>query len=201
MMAKTHRRVIYMDNMLATRIDEQVFEAMKPYYFEYYGRMTSEVGHSMGVKLLEDVTKARKIVAKSINAKHDEIIFTSGGTESNNIAIKGLALANKKREKKKILTTKISRSCIIQSAKFMAENFGFLHEYLKVDREGFIDISDLELKLSKGDVLLVSILLANHEIGTIQEVDRISRLVHEYDAYLHVDASFAFLKMPVDVKN
>ncbi len=199
-MYQTNSKIVYMDNMLATRIDERVFDAMKPYYFEYYGRMTSEVGHSMGVKLLEDVTKARKIIANSINASPNEVIFTSGSTEANNIAIKGLALANKKKEKNVIITTKIARSCMIQSSKFMSEYFGYTHVYVKVDREGFIDVHDLEDKLSKNNVLLVSILLANHEIGTIQDIKQISRLVHDYGAYLHVDASFAFLKMPIDVR-
>src|SRR4030042_4010312 len=134
-------RNIYLDNAATTPVDEKVVSAMLPYFSEKYGNASSQ--HLVGQEAKRALEEARHIIAKSINAKDDEIIFTSSGTESNNLTLKGLFFANKENGKKHIITTKIEHDCVLNSCKWL-EKQGAKITYLSVDKEGFISLEELE---------------------------------------------------------
>lgn len=190
------QRTVYLDNATTTAMDPKVLEAMKPYFFEWYGSPTHEYGHTFGLKAREALEKSREVVARSIGAKPEEIIFTSGGTESNNLAIKGLALANK--EKRHLVTSKIEHTSVLNVIKSL-EKTGFKASYINVDGEGFIDLEQLEDEINE-ETLLVSIQHANQEIGTIQDIEEIGKICEEKDVLFHVDAVQSFTKLPIDVE-
>ena len=190
------QRTVYLDNATTTAMDPKVLEAMKPYFFEWYGSPTHEYGHTFGLKAREALEKSREVVARSIGAKPEEIIFTSGGTESNNLAIKGLALANK--EKRHLITSKIEHTSVLNVIKSL-EKTGFKASYINVDGEGFIDLEQLEDEINE-ETLLVSIQHANQEIGTIQDIEEIGKICEEKDVLFHVDAVQSFTKLPIDVE-
>ncbi len=190
--------MIYLDNALATRADDRVVREIEKYLVEYYGLPTSEVGHSMGVHLLQSLEEARKTVADAIGAEENEVIFTSGSTESDNIAIKGPSLRSKK--KKTLLVSEIGRKCQKNSAYYMKRHHGFEVGIIRPTPDGFIDIDDLSEKINE-DTFLVSIMHANHEIGSLNDLKQISSIVHDYDAFLHVDATYSFLANKINVKD
>jgi len=190
------QRTVYLDNATTTAMDPKVLDAMKPYFFEWYGSPTHEYGHTFGLKAREALEKSREVVARSIGAKPEEIIFTSGGTESNNLAIKGLALANK--EKRHLITSKIEHTSVLNVIKSL-EKTGFKASYINVDGEGFIDLEQLEDEINE-ETLLVSIQHANQEIGTIQDIEEIGKICEEKDVLFHVDAVQSFTKLPIDVE-
>lgn len=191
------RRIIYLDNAQSTRLDEQVLEAMKPYFFEFYGLPTTEVGHSMGVKLKEDIYQARKKIASSINAKTDELIFTSGATESNNIAIQGFLKANP--GKNHVITSPIEHSSVLALLKILENEGKVKLSVVKVDEKGIVDLDHLNELITK-NTALVSIQHANHEIGTIQNIKEIGKICHDNNVVFHTDAAQSFLKVPIDVE-
>jgi len=190
------QRTVYLDNATTTAMDPKVLEAMKPYFFEWYGSPTHEYGHTFGLKAREALEKSREVVARSIGAKPEEIIFTSGGTESNNLAIKGLALANK--EKRHLVTSRIEHTSVLNVIKSL-EKTCFKASYINVDGEGFIDLEQLEDEINE-ETLLVSIQHANQEIGTIQDIEEIGKICEEKDVLFHVDAVQSFTKLPIDVE-
>ncbi|KYH39617.1 MAG: cysteine desulfurase [Candidatus Bathyarchaeota archaeon B26-2] len=190
------QRTVYLDNATTTAMDPKVLDAMKPYFFEWYGSPTHEYGHTFGLKAREALEKSREVVARSIGAKPEEIIFTSGGTESNNLAIKGLALANK--EKRHLVTSRIEHTSVLNVIKSL-EKTGFKASYINVDGEGFIDLEQLEDEINE-ETLLVSIQHANQEIGTIQDIEEIGKICEEKDVLFHVDAVQSFTKLPIDVE-
>ena len=190
------QRTVYLDNATTTAMDPKVLDAMKPYFFEWYGSPTHEYGHTFGLKAREALEKSREVVARSIGAKPEEIIFTSGGTESNNLAIKGLALANKK--KRHLVTSRIEHTSVLNVIKSL-EKTGFKASYINVDGEGFIDLEQLEDEINE-ETLLVSIQHANQEIGTIQDIEEIGKICEEKDVLFHVDAVQSFTKLPIDVE-
>ena len=190
------QRTVYLDNATTTAMDPKVLEAMKPYFFEWYGSPTHEYGHTFGLKAREALEKSREVVARSIGAKPEEIIFTSGGTESNNLAIKGLALANK--EKRHLVTSRIEHTSVLNVIKSL-EKTGFKASYINVDGEGFIDLEQLEDEINE-ETLLVSIQHANQEMGTIQDIEEIGKICEEKDVLFHVDAVQSFTKLPIDVE-
>ncbi|HIE18360.1 TPA: cysteine desulfurase [Candidatus Bathyarchaeota archaeon] len=190
------QRTVYLDNATTTALDPEVLEAMKSYLFEWYGSPTHEYGHSFGLKAREALEGSREIIARSIGAEPHEIIFTSGGTESNNLAIKGLALANK--DKSHLITSKIEHASVLNVVKSLKKN-GFRASYIGVDEEGFVNLEELE-KTIDNQSLLVSIQHGNQEIGTIQDIKEIGGICKEKKVFFHVDAAQSFMKVPIDVK-
>lgn len=188
--------MVYLDNATTTVLDPEVLEAMKPYFSEWYGSPTHEYGHTFGLKAREALEKSRESIARSIGAKPEEVIFTSGGTESNNLAIKGLALASKKRSR--LITSKIEHTSVLNVIESL-EKSGFRASYVDVNEEGFVDLEQLEGEIDK-ETLLVSIQHANQEIGTIQYVKEIGSICKEKGALFHVDAVQSFTKLPIDVE-
>ena len=186
--------LIYLDNAASTKVDGSVVRAMEPYFLEKYGNASSV--HEKGEEAKRALERSRKIIAQSINAKPDEIIFTSGGTESNNFAIKGLAFSN--RNKKHIITSKIEHDCVLNACKWL-EGGGWEITYLDVDEEGFINLEELK-KTIREDTLVVSIIHGNNEIGTIQDIESIGKICKEKRILFHSDACQSYTKIKIDVK-
>jgi cysteine desulfurase len=190
-------KIVYLDNATTTRLDPEVLKAMEPYFLDYYGLPTTEYGHSFGLRAKEALEEARETIAKSLGAELQEVVFTSGATESNNLAIKGLALASK--GKKHLITSKIEHTSVLSVVKSLEKTQGFKASYLNVDEEGFLDLEQLKNEISK-ETLLVSIQHANQEIGTIQDIREIGKICNEQGALFHVDAAQSFTKLPINVK-
>ncbi|MCK4927065.1 MAG: cysteine desulfurase NifS [Candidatus Aenigmarchaeota archaeon] len=189
------RRTIYLDNSATTQVHPEVIDTIQPYLSEKYGNPSS-IYHK-GREAKEAVEDARNKVADLINAEPEEIIFTGSGTESNNMALKGIAFANKDRGKH-IITTKIEHKSILNTAKWL-EMQGFEVTYLNVDENGTVDIEQLK-KAIRPDTILVSVMFANNEVGTIQPIEEISNLLKNKSIYLHTDAVQAAGKLDLDVK-
>jgi len=189
------KKEIYLDNGATTRVDDEVVKAMEPYFNEKYGNASSS--HSFGQDAKNALALARKVIAKSINAKADEIVFTSGGTESNNLAIKGVAFANKQKGNH-IITTKVEHKCVLESCKWL-EKQGFEITYLDVDKKGFIDLKNLEEAITD-KTILVSVIHGNNEIGTINDLEAIGKICKEKNVYFHTDACQSYTKVEIDVK-
>lgn len=188
---------VYLDNGAITRMDERVLEAMQPYFFDVYAVATSEFGYSMGIEAREALDESREILAKSLGATTEEFIFTSGSTESSNIAIKGIALGLGNKKGKHIIVSRIEDFPVLNSAKSL-EKQGFEVTYLDVDEEGFVDPQKLSDSIRE-DTILVSIQHANQEIGTLQDIEFISRICKEKKVIFHTDATHSFTRVPLDV--
>ena len=188
-------RNIYLDNAATTCIDKKVLKTMSPYFSEKYGNASS--AHSFGQIAKQTLENSRKIIAESINARPEEIYFTSGGTESNNWALKELFFVNSPNGKKHIITTKIEHPSILEVTK-MLEKLGARVTYLDVDKEGFVNPKDVE-KASEKDTLLVSVIHGNNEIGTIQNIKEIGKICHEKGIYFHIDACQSYTKSKINV--
>lgn len=191
------RDVVYLDNATTTRVDPEVLEAMEPYLSSYYGIPTTEYGHSFGLRAKEALEGARETVAKGLGADPEEVIFTSGGTESNNLAIKGLAMASKGR--RDLITSRIEHKSVLSVLGSLEKTGDFRASYLDVDAEGFVDIEQLKNEVGK-ETLLVSVQHANQEIGTIQDVEEIGKICNEKGVLFHVDAVQSFTRLPIDVE-
>ncbi|MBN2518192.1 MAG: cysteine desulfurase [Candidatus Altiarchaeota archaeon] len=187
---------IYLDNAATTRVDPEVVKAMEKYELEEYGVASSEFGNSFGVKARNAIEDARAIIAKRINAGPKEIIFTSGSTEGNNIAIQGVASA---KGCSHLITSKVEHQSVLNVFKFFEKKRGCSVTYLDVDKEGFIDLNQLKKSITD-KTALVSIAHANHEIGTIQNIAAIGKMCREKGLLFHTDASHSFLRNPIDVK-
>jgi len=190
--------VIYLDNSASTRMDEQVLEAMKPYFFDTYAVATSEFGYSMGIDAKEALEKSRGSIASKIAANWDEVIFTSGSTESSNTALKGVAWALKEKKGKHIIVSKIEDFPVLNTAKAL-ERQGFSVTFLDVDAEGFVNLEGLRNAITK-ETVLFSIQHGNQEIGTVQDLKAISEICEEKDVLLHTDATHSFTRLPLNVK-
>ncbi|MEM4152546.1 MAG: cysteine desulfurase NifS [Candidatus Pacearchaeota archaeon] len=186
---------IYLDHAATTPLAQEVFEAMKPYFSEKFGNASSL--HSFGQEARAAIETARKIAAKFLGARPNEIIFTSGGTESNNLAIKGVAFANKSKGNH-IITSKIEHHAILEPCHWL-EKHGFKVTYLNVDKYGLVNPADVEKAITK-DTILVSIMHANNEIGTIEPIEEIGKICKKHKVYFHTDAVQSFGKIPIDVK-
>jgi len=190
-------KFIYLDNAAATRLDERVLEAMRPYLFDTYAVATSEFGYSQGIEAREALDEARATLANALGATPEEVIFTSGSTESSNIALKGVALALGKKKGKHIIVSKIEDFPVLHSAQAL-ERQGFQVTYLNVDGDGFVNLDQLRDSITN-ETILVSIQHANQEIGTIQDIEAIGRICREKGVLLHTDATHTFTRVPLDI--
>jgi len=186
---------IYLDNAATTIVAGEVKKAMLPYLGEHYGNASSI--HTEGRYAREAIEKARKAIAGFINAKEKEIIFTGSGTESNNTVLKGLASFSG-REKNQIITSKIEHPSVIETCKFL-EKEGFEIIYLGVDSNGLVNLEELEKKITQ-KTLLVSIMHANNEIGTIQDINKIGKICKNKEVLFHTDTVQTFGKIAIDVQ-
>lgn len=185
---------IYLDYAATTPVDPKVTKAMLPYFSEKFGNTMSL--HSFGQEVKQVLEESREVVAGLMKAQATEIIFTSSATESNNLALKGIAFANKDKGQH-IIISSIEHPCIMESAKWL-EKRGFEITRLKVDKCGLVDPEDVK-KAIKKNTILVSIMHANNEIGTIEPIEEIGKICKERDVYFHTDASQSFGKIPIDV--
>jgi len=185
-----------MDSHASTPVDKRVIEAMLPYFTEIYGN-TASTDHSFGLNASRAVEDARDQVAKLINCKAEEIIFTSGATESDNLALKGVA--KKYREKgNHIITCSTEHKAILDTC-VVLEKEGYTVTYLPVDKYGKIDLQLLESSITD-KTILISIMSANNEIGTIADISKIGKIAHKHGVLFHTDAAQAVGHIPIDVK-
>ncbi len=189
-------RNIYLDNAATTRVDEKVIKAMQPYFSEKYGNASSQ--HLAGQEAKRALEESRRVIAKSIGARDDDIIFTSGGTEANNLVLKGLFFINKVNGKNHIITTKIEHDCVMNACKWL-ETQGARVTYLDVDEKGFVDPKDIEKAITP-ETFLVTIIHGNNEIGVIQDIGEIGRICREKQVYFHTDACQSYTRTPINVK-
>lgn len=179
--------IIYLDNAATTSVDPKVYEAMKPYFEEYYGNAASI--YRFAGEARKAVEESRRIVADFIGAKPEEIYFTGGGSESDNWAIKGVAHALKSKGNH-IITSKIEHHAVLHTCEYL-EKHGFEVTYLDVDEEGVVDIEQLKASI-RPTTILVTIMFANNEIGTIEPIKEIGAITREKGVYFHTDAVQAF---------
>lgn len=183
--------MIYLDNAATTQMSEDVIDIMQ-HTFHYYGNPSSM--HKMGEFSRELIKNARRQVAELINADPEEIYFTSGGTESNNWALRGCNV-------NRVITSKIEHPSILETCSYLSRYSNNFVDYVNVDKCGLVNLEQLEIKLKWCPTpSLVSIMMANNEIGTIQPIKEISNLCKKYEAILHTDAVQAFGHIPIDVK-
>ncbi|MBU0958951.1 MAG: cysteine desulfurase [Nanoarchaeota archaeon] len=187
-------QTIYLDNAATTKVDEKVLETMLPFFDENYGNASSI--HDFGQEAKNALEKSRKIIAKAIGANTREIFFTSGGTEANNFALKGLFFENYPK-KKHIITTKIEHDCVLNACKWL-EKQGAEVTYLDVNPEGFVDLGGLE-KAIRDDTLVISVIHGNNEVGTIQDLEAIGKICKSHGVLLHTDACQSYTKVPINV--
>jgi cysteine desulfurase len=185
-----------MDHAAGMPVDLRVFEAMKPYFMENYGNPSSS--HSFGANARNALMESREKVARLIGAeKPEEVIFTSGGTESNNLAIKGVAYRNKDKGNH-IITTTIEHISVINICKHLQKQ-GFEITYIPVDKQGIVDPERLRNEITD-KTILISVMYANGEIGTIQPIREVGKIAHENQIYFHVDAVAAAGTVPINVE-
>ena len=187
--------MIYVDNAATTKIEEAVVEEMIPLLKEEYGNPSSI--YTLGRNARKAVEVAREQVANAIGAKPNEIYFTSCGSEADNTALKGIAYANQKKGKH-IITSQIEHPAILDTCKAL-EKQGFVVSYIPVDEKGIIKIEELEKAITK-DTILISVMFANNEIGTIQPIEQISKIAKKHGIVFHTDAVQAVGNIPIDVQ-
>jgi len=188
-------RRVYFDHSATTRVLPEVFDAMTPFFLDKFGNSSSI--HSFGREAKVALEDSRKHVASLINADPTEIIFTSGGTESDNLAIKGVAMY-KGKMKGHIITTKVEHHAILEPCEFL-KRFGFEATYIPVSSEGLVDPAEIERAI-RNDTVLISVMMANNEIGTIQPIREIGGIAQSKSIPFHTDAVQAIGKLPIDVK-
>jgi len=189
------KRTIYMDHSATTYTRKEVLDAMIPYFTEHFGNPSSIYGIARDSKKAIDI--ARVQTAKALGADPDEIYFTSGGSESDNWAIKGIALANRKRGNH-IITTQIEHHAVLNTCQFL-EKEGFDVTYLPVDQYGLVNPVDLEKAITE-KTILISIMYANNEIGTIEPIVELGAIARKHKVYFHTDAVQVIGSIPIDVK-
>ncbi len=188
-------KLIYLDNAATTQVYPEVFEEMKPYFTEYYGNPSSVYQFAQESK--NKVERAREEIAEMLNAKPEEIYFTGGGSESDNWALVATAETYAKKGKH-IITSKIEHHAILHTCEYL-ESRGYEVTYLDVDENGLIDLEQLK-KSIREDTILISIMSANNEIGTIQPIAEIGKIAKEHGIFFHTDAVQAFGHIPINVE-
>jgi len=189
---------VYLDNAAATRMDERVLEAMRPYFFDLYAVATSQFGYSLGIEARDALDTARAQIARALGANPEEFIFTSGSTESSNLAIKGVALALGEKKGRHIVISPIEDFPVLHSARTL-ERQGFRVTHLQVDETGRVDLDHLRESITD-ETILVSVQAANQEIGTLQDVKAIAEICKEKGTLFHTDATHSFPRVPLDVR-
>ena len=190
------QRPIYLDNQATTPVDDRVLAAMLPYFTQQFGNPSS-VGHIYGWEAEAAIQQAREILAESIHATPEEIIFTSGATEANNLAIKGVAEAYLDRGRH-IVTLQTEHNAVLDPCRYL-QLLGFEVTFLPVQSDGLVDLNLLE-KTMRSDTILVSVMAANNEIGILQPLDEIGHLCHKHQVLFHTDAAQAIGKIPLAVE-
>ena len=188
------RKRIYLDYAATTPVDPRVLEKMFPYFSEKFGNTMSL--HSFGREAKDSLEESRKVIAGLMGAEPEEVIFTGSATESNNLALKGIAFLNQEKGNH-IIISPIEHPCIIETARFL-ETQGFEVAWLKVDKYGLVNPNDIK-KLIKKNTILVSVMHANNEIGTVEPIEEIGKICKEKGVYFHTDATQSFGKIPIDV--
>jgi cysteine desulfurase len=185
---------LYLDNAATTPLAPEVLKEMNDFSVKYFANPSSQ--HSLGREALKKVEEARKKIADFIGSEVEEIIFTSGGTEADNLAIRGVALGNP--TKKHIITTVIEHPAVYETCEALKKE-GYDVDYVGVNSEGIVDVEEIKKKITK-NTLLVSVMHVNNEVGTIQPLEEIGTLCKEKDVYFHTDAVQSFKKLDLDVK-
>ncbi|PIP13814.1 MAG: cysteine desulfurase NifS [bacterium (Candidatus Stahlbacteria) CG23_combo_of_CG06-09_8_20_14_all_34_7] len=188
-------KLVYLDNNATTKVDHAVVEAMMKYFTEDYGNPSSIYTH--GQRAREAVENARKRVAKILNCEQRDVFFTGSGTESDNIAIKGVARKYKNKGNH-IITSSIEHHAVLKSVEYLAKE-GFIYDIVKVNEDGIIDIDHLK-SLIKPETILISVMYANNETGAIQPIEDIGKIAKEKGIYFHTDAVQGVGKLTLDVK-
>ncbi|AFZ47569.1 Cysteine desulfurase [Cyanobacterium stanieri PCC 7202] len=189
-------RPIYLDCHATTPMDKRVLEAMMPFFTDYFGNASS-VAHIYGWEAEAGIKKAREIIARAINAKENEIVFTSGATEADNLAIKGVAEAYFDKGKH-IITVATEHKAVIEPCEYLMD-LGFEVSFLPVNKNGLLDL-DLLRQTIRDDTILVSVMAANNEIGVLQPLADIGQICHDRGVIFHTDAAQAIGKIPLDVQ-
>ena len=187
-------KLIYLDNAATTKVRQEVVDAMIPYFTEYYGNPSSVYGFSDAGKQV--IAEARETIAKSIGARPEEIYFTAGGSESDNWALKATAEAYASKGKH-IITTKIEHHAILHTCEYLQQK-GFDVTYLDVDENGLISLEELKAAI-RPDTILISVMFANNEIGTIEPIKEIGEIAKEHGILFHTDAVQAYCHVPIHV--
>lgn len=189
-------KLIYLDNAATTKTRPEVVEAMLPYFTEIYGNASAV--YDFGQKCKQAIEDARETIGSSIGTKASNIYFTAGGSESDNWALKGVAEAYKDKGKH-IITTKIEHHAILHTCAYL-EQQGYEVTYLDVDADGLVSPEDVK-KAIRPDTILISVMFANNEIGTIEPIEEIGAVAHEHGILFHTDAVQAYAQVPIDVEN
>lgn len=190
------KRRLYMDYSATTPVKKEVLDAMMPYLTDYFGNASSF--HTFGREAKNALDKAREQVANLVNAKPSEIYFTAGGTESDNWALEGVAFAHREKGNH-IITSKIEHHGILHTCEYLEKHHGFEVTYLDVDSEGKVSLEQLEAAI-KDNTILISIMFANNEIGTVQPIEEIAKIAKKHKVLFHTDAVQAAGNIPIDVK-
>lgn len=189
-------KTVYLDNNATTPIHPEVFEAMVPYFKDHFGNPSS--AHQFGRNVKVETDEAREKVAELLNASSSEIIFCSGGSESDNMAIKGVAFANLNC-KKHIITSQIEHPAVLNTCRLL-EKIGFEVTYVKADQYGMVDPEEIQEAINE-NTILISIQHSNNEVGTIQPIIEIGKIAKENNVLFHTDAVQSFGKIPLDIKD
>ena len=189
-------KIIYLDHAATTALDSRVLSEMLPFFGEKFGNPSSVYTFASGNR--EAVNNSRRIIAETLGAKPSEIYFTAGGSESDNWAIKGAAFANRDKGKH-IITTKIEHHAVLHTTEYLSEQ-GFDITYLDVDENGIISPYDLKQAI-RPDTILISVMFANNEIGSIQPIKEIGEIAKEHNILFHTDAVQAYAQLPIDVND
>ena len=189
-------KVRYFDHAATTAVNEQVLKTMLPYFNVEYGNPSSMYGIARSAR--RAVEEAREKIARIINAEKQEIYFTSGGSESDNLAIKGIAHANKEKGKH-IITSKIEHHAVLESCETL-EKEGYEVTFLNVDENGFVDLEELKNSIRE-DTILITIMFANNEIGTIEPIKEIGEIAKEHNVIFHTDCVQAMGNCLIDIKD
>jgi cysteine desulfurase len=188
---------VYLDNAAATRVDERVWEAMKPYFFDQYAVATSQFGYSLGIEARDALDTARAEISASLGGHPEELVFTSGSTESSNLALKGIAQALGEKKGRHLVISPLEDFSVLYSARTL-ERQGFEVTRTRVDESGRVDLDHMRDAITP-ETILVSIQSANQEIGTLQDVEAIGEICREHGVLFHTDATHSFPRVPLDV--